>query len=897
MALSAGSLLGPYEILSPIGAGGMGEVYRARDTRLGRDVAVKVLPPGFAADADRLRRFEREARTVGGLSHPNLVSLFDVGTHEGGPYLVMELLEGESLREKLTGKPIPVKRAVEIARGVAEGLSVAHDRGVVHRDLKPENIFLTKEGRVKVLDFGLARTTEKADKADKADKSGATDETSAPTASRQTDPGTVLGTLGYMSPEQVRGEPLDERSDFFSLGIVLWEMLTGKRPFGGATAVESMHAILKDDPPELDPALKVPAVLDRIVHTCLAKDPAARFHSAHDLAFALAHLPGSSTSATGTVSPFPKAGRWRPWGTVAAAAVALAVGIFLGHRLSRPRPIRVERLTSSPRIFSSARFLPDGRSVVYTAVPDGAIARRLGELYRHAPGELPVPLGVRDCRVLDVSASGELILVWNREVDVGDRKERKAVLARMPAAGGTAPRVVEEDGVTISTSAHWTRDGRDLVVKYNPYKGKATQAFVYGGRVLYEVPWGFSTVGDFDLNQKGDAILFREGRGGSVSFVTVGLDGRLIARVPETGEWETGEFVLFRDRLVSTSSGRGRQDPFQLARLSPLGVFEKVLRILPSGVEAWDVNSTGDLLVQPSSSDLFRDVRWREPGAERDGIVDLAPSLTWPHLNASGSQLSTSSWTGRILPRVFLRTAGQSSAADLGEGVALDQSPNGKTLLVMAVGPDGFYRLRLQPTGAGAARELPGEWIGPWGAFLLPGGKVFLSGRRKDDPEDLPYVLDAETGTARSPGWRLASGVNGPSSPDGRLAFGSDSPVGYERPLRFAWSLVDLESGARVPLPPPCAGMAPGGWTAEGKGVWMVRPVRKERDFPMEIWRCDLETGGAEKVHEIPGPDSPVAQVNSFTGIRVTPDGRSWAYNYLYSIPSRKDLFVVSGLL
>ncbi len=883
MALSAGSLLGPYEILSPIGAGGMGEVYRARDTRLGRDVAVKVLPPGFAADADRLRRFEREARTVGGLSHPNLVSLFDVGTHEGGPYLVMELLEGESLREKLTGKPIPVKRAVEIARGVAEGLSAAHDRGVIHRDLKPENIFLTKEGRVKVLDFGLARTTEKADKTDRVE---ATEESSAPTASRQTDPGTVLGTLGYMSPEQVLGKPLDARSDFFSLGIVLWEMLTGKRPFKGGTAVESMHSILKDDLPDLDAALKVPPVLERIVHTCLAKDPAARFHSAHDLAFALAHLPVPSSSAVGSRSSFPKAGRSRAWGAAIGAVLALAAAFLVGHRLSRPHPIRVERLTSSPRIVSSARFLPDGKSIVYTSAPDGANASRLGELFRLTPGELPIPLGVRDCRVLDVSVSGELILLWNREVSLDGRTETKPVLARMPVAGGSAPRVVEEEGIQILDSARWTRDGRELVVLFRNHKGKPTQAFVYRGRVLYEVPYGFG-LGDFALNEKGDAIIFDESRWGPPSFVTVGLDGRVVVRVSNGEKWTSEWVQRFRGRFLSMSNHPSRHDPFQLGLLSPTGELEKVLGNLPVGLDLWDARPSGELLVTPSSSDTVQDVRWQEPGSERERIVDLGFPVDDLTLSASGSQMSC---TRSIPPagfRLSLVAAGSSTATDLGEGDLLDQSPDGKTLLVLVTtgGPDGFHRLRLVPTGAGTPRDLPGEWRQAWASILIPGERAILLGRLKDDPEARPYLLEAGSAAPRRLEWQ-ADLISGPASSDGRSAFAAAG--------RWTWSRVELLTGAMTPLPPSCAGMAPKGWTEDGNGVWLTRPVAKERGFPLELWRCDLKTGRAEKVRVIQGPDTPLARLGRF---RITPDGRSWAYGYSYQIPSRKDLFVVSGLL
>ncbi|MDQ2979699.1 MAG: serine/threonine protein kinase, partial [Acidobacteriota bacterium] len=242
MSLAPGSRLGPYEIVSPLGAGGMGEVYRARDTRLGREVAVKVLPPGFSGDADRLLRFEREARAASALNHPNILTVHDVGTQDGAPYVVSELLEGETLRERLSSGALTSRRAVDYATQIARGLAAAHEKGIVHRDLKPENLFVTKDGRVKILDFGLAKLT-------RPEMGGPA--TKAPTQTAGTEPGVILGTVGYMSPEQVRGEAADQISDIFSLGAVLYEMLTGRRAFRGASAIETLNAILKEEPAEV----------------------------------------------------------------------------------------------------------------------------------------------------------------------------------------------------------------------------------------------------------------------------------------------------------------------------------------------------------------------------------------------------------------------------------------------------------------------------------------------------------------------------------------------------------------------------------------------------------------------------------------------------------------------
>jgi serine/threonine protein kinase len=269
MALSAGTRLGPYEVLAPLGAGGMGEVYRAHDTRLGRDVAIKVLPASFAADSERLRRFEQEARATGMLNHPNILALYDVGTFEQSPYLVTELLEGQTLREEL---PLPRRKALNYARQIADGLAAAHAKGVTHRDLKPDNIFITKDGRAKILDFGLAKVEAEARDAEA-------------TQTVITTPGMVMGTVGYTSPEQARGHLADHRSDIFSFGVMLYEMLSGQRAFERDTAVETLNAIIKDDPPPLEDA-----ALDRVVRRCMEKSPDQRFLSASDLAFAIEAL-------------------------------------------------------------------------------------------------------------------------------------------------------------------------------------------------------------------------------------------------------------------------------------------------------------------------------------------------------------------------------------------------------------------------------------------------------------------------------------------------------------------------------------------------------------------------------------------------------------------------------
>src|SRR5262245_44683702 len=289
MTLAGNTRLAPYDIISSLGAGGMGEVYRARDTRLGRDVAVKVLPSSLSADGDRLHRFEQEACAAGALNHPNILVIHHIDTHDGAPYIVSELLEGETLRKRLSGSALAQRRAIDCAIQIAHGLAAAHEKGIVHRDLKPDNIFITKDGRVKLLDFGLAKLTQ---------VDGSQSLSEIPTRRVNTHPGVVLGTVGYMSPEQVRGKPVDHRSDIFSFGAILYEMLSGNRAFRGDSAVETMNAILKEDPPELNESNRnISASLEHVVRHCLEKSPEERFQSARDLAFALEALSVSTSGA------------------------------------------------------------------------------------------------------------------------------------------------------------------------------------------------------------------------------------------------------------------------------------------------------------------------------------------------------------------------------------------------------------------------------------------------------------------------------------------------------------------------------------------------------------------------------------------------------------------------
>jgi serine/threonine protein kinase/WD40 repeat protein len=400
MGLTAGTILGQYEIRSPLGAGGMGEVYRAHDTRLDRDVAIKVLPEYLTSDPERLRRFEQEARATAALNHPNILAVYQMATDNGISYLVEELLDGETLRDRLRHGPIPLRKAIDYVVQIAHGLAAAHDRGIVHRDLKPENLFVTKDGRVKILDFGLARL-------------GPSKESSGEeaTVEQKTNPGVVLGTAGYMSPEQVRGKTVDHRTDIFAFGTILYEMVTGKQPFRKATSADTMAAILHEEPSSISQlAPTTPPGLQRVVHRCLEKNPEQRFHSAHDLAFALEALSDSGASpALGTQAPSRRSTQKTLVWSIALIAVISLVAAAWFKVANRNPPLRISEYTQLTHN-GHAGFVwgTDGSRLYLTNVYGSSIdqvAVSGGEIEPVSSIRLPNPF------LVDVSPDGSTLLV------------------------------------------------------------------------------------------------------------------------------------------------------------------------------------------------------------------------------------------------------------------------------------------------------------------------------------------------------------------------------------------------------------------------------------------------------------------------------------------------------
>ncbi|HEY3028159.1 MAG TPA: protein kinase [Pyrinomonadaceae bacterium] len=433
-----GATISHYRVLAKIGEGGMGEVYRARDTQLGRDVAIKVLPAAFSEDADRLRRFEQEAQAAGGLNHPNILVIYHVGEHQGAPYIVSELLEGETLRERTAGTALSQRKAMDYGLQIAHGLAAAHAKGIVHRDLKPENLFITNDGRVKILDFGLAKLTGAAD--------GNLSQTEVPTRRVDTDPGLVMGTMGYMSPEQLRGKPADHRSDIFSFGAILYEMLSGKRAFRGGSIAETMSAILREDPPDLSETNKtISPALERVVQHCLEKNPEERFHSARDLAFAIESLSGTATSSghTMAIAALTTAtdgrqttGITRLFGNARAAWIAAGL-LFIGllavlpfalthfRRTETQSPVAVRFTITRPEKvagFNQLAISPDGRNLVFVSFVEGKSQLWLRPLGSFTARPLPgtedangFPFWSPDSRSIGFQAAGKL-----KKIDLSD---------------------------------------------------------------------------------------------------------------------------------------------------------------------------------------------------------------------------------------------------------------------------------------------------------------------------------------------------------------------------------------------------------------------------------------------------------------------------------------------
>jgi len=864
MSLETGSQIGPYRILRPIGAGGMGEVYAALDPALGREVAIKVLPQEFALLPERRSRFEREAKALAQLSHPNLVQIYAFSTHEEAPFLAMELLQGQTLRERLEGRGLPVRRVVDYARQIAAGLAAAHDRGIIHRDLKPDNVFVTREGPLKLLDFGLAKATPSSEP---SDPNGTTEIGSGGLHHELTEAGRTLGTSGYMSPEQVRGQGVDLRSDLFSFGILLYEMLAGKRPFQGESTVDTLHAILREDPPPLPSTLNVPATLIHILARCLEKEPEARFRSAQDLGFALEELAlGTSSASQGTLRVPASARFTRRWLHLMAAGLGLlGLGSAAGWLAHRPVKAHYQQMLEDRFEVTHACFLPDGQAVVFSATQNG---EREALYHLSAPGAQPRPLGVLGS-VLGVSPTGDLAILVKAHAS-----DSQGELAVLPASGG-APRPLAKD---IAWAA-WGPEGTDLILKHTRHQGRRVQLITYRDQKLFETRDRLHGLGHFVVSPAKDAIAFFEnviGKKDQADLIVVGLDGKERRRISLNGQVHSG--LVWDERgLVTLQSLPQAKDLANLVRIDPKrGRVEVILADTTLG-ELMDVSSGGDFLVFPGglSSDLDA-AQWLKPGQDNPEL------LTWGNgyfnqafLSGDGNHLAFTTSTGWSFA-AFLQTAESNLPIRLAEGFAKGISGDGKWVLVNPL--EG--KARLVSTTGGEERVLPGSWFHSKAFLSWDASRALLVGRKGGPPAvDGSFLVDTVSGQERV----LNPAIMGPLSPDGQRAFKAEG-----RTISPAWRLVNLDSGEEWPLPAQAQGKVPSAWEADGKGLWLLASPAGKPDLH-QIWRCDLSRGTVTLHRQLDAPPSAMGSLGFPPGLSA--DGRAWARTVGRSNPLRTSFF------
>jgi Tol biopolymer transport system component len=892
-------MLGPYRITGRIGEGGMGAVYRATDTRLGRSVAIKVLTAVTLSDKERLQRFEQEARATGMLNHPNLLTIYDVGTTEGTPFLVSELLEGQTLRERLDKGAIPPRKSVEIALQIAHGLAAAHDKGIIHRDLKPENIYITKENRVKILDFGIAKLSPTTG------GDGPTFQMAA------TEPGIVLGTVGYMSPEQVRGELVDRRSDIFAFGAILYEMLAGARAFKRDSSIETLSAIIKEEPKELTELNpNIPPPLERLVRRCLEKDREQRFQSARDLAFNLETL--STFSSHGTLSSVPNPATIPrtltqapiPLATTPTAATAqmappavartptavrprtvtivkpkpavspalLAVlyivsiagaawgGWYFANRLRAEQPeVKFRRMTFRRGEMRGARFGADGDTIVYSAAWDGQPA----EIYvanRHSPEARPI--GIPDAEVLSFSKSTELAILLRR-----DRLSGLGTLARVPLAGGTPREVADE-----VLQAEWAPDGTNLAI-IRGHNGKYRIEYPIGS-IRYETP---HYVRDLRISPDGNRLAFLDPHGGQWDLVILEKNSR--APSPIARGWGHGATGLAwrPDGKELWITGTDSSAPPALYAVDIKTGETRLINRLSGSMKVYDISAAGRVLLsngmwraaleyQPPGDTAERDISWLDWSNLADLSADGRTILFNETREGGGSNSS-----------VYLRRAEAAMPVKIGDGIGDALSPDGKLVLAHA-----GAKLVILPTGSGEARELKIEGAFDPGAVWLPNSRqVVLAGALKDKGYQL-HLLDTldETEKPISPEDIFGEAYRPFAlSPDGRTVAGmtKDETI----------ALYPLEGGRGVAVAASQKGEVPIQWSPDGAMIYVYRPTA----LPAQVYRITLATGARELWKQFTPTDP--AGVYKIAPICMTRDAGAYAYNALRTM---SDLYVVEGL-
>ncbi|HEV2470979.1 MAG TPA: protein kinase [Candidatus Sulfotelmatobacter sp.] len=848
-----GQLIGHYRVLEKIGAGGMGEVFRARDERLGRQVALKLIRPASSNNPDHLRRFEQEARAAAALNHPNILAIYDVGFEGSNPYIVSELLEGRTVRQRVMEGPIPVKEAAGYALQMAQALTAAHERHIVHRDLKPENLFITNDGRIKILDFGVAKLQAAPD-----------ENRSVESLTTVTKHGAVVGTVAYMSPEQLRAKTVDHRSDIFSFGAILYEMMSGHRAFHGETEVDTMTAVLREEPSAvtLDQAAIPPGYQD-IVRHCLEKEPENRFQSAKDLAFALQTLTGSTVTGIRVPRPRPVSARYIPW---AIAAMLAVVTVILGIAAMLRAPVAApgyRRLTFEAGTVYAARFAPDGQSVVYSAAWDN----KPKELFSTVGNSLlSQRLAISAANLLAISRTNELALAMGG-TNSGQMETVGGMLARAPLAGGS-PRELLSD----VRWADWDPQGKLAVV--HSVEGKSRIEYPIGTVLYQSGAW----ISNIRFSPKGDSIAFMDhpalwDNRGAVRIVDLGGHVQSL-----THEWDTEGGLAWRPdgkEIWFTAVDKGTT--LNLLAVDLAGKIRTVLD-LPMAMTLEDIAPDGRALITLSSRRLA--MGYTTLGSKED--VDLS----WHDWNSARAishdgqsvLFEDSSEVAGPGYAVVLRKTDGTLPVRLGEGSAGGLSPDGKWAISVSTNQEP--QVTLLPTGPGQPRTINITGLdhvhNGWARFMPDGQQIALIGEETNHAPRC-YAVDISTGKAKAltPDGILCGAI----APDGHSMIGAKPGQSIE--------IYPLDGGQPRALPKLESSFVAVQWSSDGKFLYGYHAG----EFPSKVYKLEIATGNETAIQTLK-PGAP-AGIVTVAPVVVDRDGTRFAYSYNETLSA---LYLVSGL-